>query len=512
MKGRVIGMVQTRPLPGSYRNRGERISFITEQALEETRILAECGVQSVILQNMGDMPIRQQSTPEAIAYLSVVAQAIRRSFPALCLGVLVNWDGVAALAVADAAGADFVRVEHLYTGAEVTSAGLLQGQCCEITALKRKLGTDIPVYADVWERHGIPLCPQPLDEAAWQCVHEAFADGLFLCGKNAQESLSMARQVRQRVPGIPLFLGGGATGDNVRELLQEYDAVCVATWIKNGDMRNPVDPDRTRYTLFYGAGRSGRGRHMNIIPVPNYEALSCCAADIVEAQIRQKPDTCLGTVTGSSPEGMYRELVRRHREKGLELSRIRTVNTDEYAGLSGTHPQSYRYYLEEHFFRPCGIPSEHTAVPQGDAADPEAECRRYEALCRSHPADLQILGVGHTGHIGFNEPADDFPELTHLVDLAPQTLAANARYFDDPDTMPRQAITVGLGVLMRAKRILLLLSGSGKAEITERLLCGRIVPQVPATILRLHPDVTAVIDEDALQLVRAHAPNLIPYP
>ena len=154
-----------------------------------------------------------------------------------------------ALAVADAAGADFVRVEHLYTGAEVTSAGLLQGQCCEITALKRKLGTDIPVYADVWERHGIPLCPQPLDEAAWQCVHEAFADGLFLCGKNAQESLSMARQVRQRVPGIPLFLGGGATGDNVRELLQEYDAVCVATWIKHGDMRNPVDPDRTRYFM-----------------------------------------------------------------------------------------------------------------------------------------------------------------------------------------------------------------------------------------------------------------------
>ena len=143
-----------------------------------------------------------------------------------------------ALAVADAAGADFVRVEHLYTGAEVTSAGLLQGQCCEITALKRKLGTDIPVYADVWERHGIPLCPQPLDEAAWQCVHEACADGLF-----------MARQVRQRVPGVPLFLGGGATGDNVRELLQEYDAVCVATWIKNGDMRNPVDPDRTRYFM-----------------------------------------------------------------------------------------------------------------------------------------------------------------------------------------------------------------------------------------------------------------------
>lgn len=217
---------------------------------------------------------------------------------------------------------------------------------------------------------------------------------------------------------------------------------------------------------------------MKIIAVPNYETLSCCAADIVEAQIRPKAGHLSRHRDRQLAEGMYRELVRRHREEGLELSRIRAVNTDEYAGLSGTHPQSYRHYLEEHFFRPCGIPSEHTAVPQGDAADPEAECRRYEALCRSHPADLQILGVGHTGHIGFNEPADDFPELTHLVDLAPQTLAANARYFDDPDTMPRQAITVGLGVLMRAKRILLLLSGSGKAEITERLLCGRIVPQV----------------------------------
>ncbi len=130
---------------------------------------------------------------------------------------------------------------------------------------------------------------------------------------------------------------------------------------------------------------------MKIIAVPNYETLSCCAADIVEAQIRQKPDTCLGTVTGSSPEGMYRELVRRHREEGLELSRIRAVNTDEYAGLSGTHPQSYRHYLEEHFFRPCGIPSEHTAVPQCDAADPlrpSAAAMKHSAaptrpICRS---------------------------------------------------------------------------------------------------------------------------------
>lgn len=247
IKGRVICMVQTLPLPGSFRNKGERIDQITEQALEETRVLSECGVQTVILQNMGDMPIRQQSAPEAIAYLSVVGNAIRKNFPDLSLGVLVNWDGVAALSVADAIGADFVRVEHLYTGAEVTSAGILQGQCCEITALKRKIGTQIPIYADVWETHGIPICPQPLDEAAWQCVHEAFADGLFLCGKGAQKSIEMASIVRKRVPEVPLYLGGGATGDNVKELLKFYDAVCVATWIKNGNMANPVDRARTQY-------------------------------------------------------------------------------------------------------------------------------------------------------------------------------------------------------------------------------------------------------------------------
>lgn len=247
IKGRVICMVQTRPLPGTYRNRGERIDAITEQALEETRILTECGVQTVILQNMGDMPVKQQAFPETIAYLSVVASSIRRHFPDIALGVLVNWDGVAAMAVADAAGADFIRVEHLYTGAEVTSAGILQGQCCEITALKKKIGTDLPIYADLWETHGIPICPQPLDEAAWECVHEAFADGLFMCGKTAQRSIEMAVAVRKRLPDIPLFLGGGATGDNVRELIQYYDAACVATWIKNGNMSNPIDPDRTRY-------------------------------------------------------------------------------------------------------------------------------------------------------------------------------------------------------------------------------------------------------------------------
>lgn len=249
MKSRVICMLQTLPLPGSYLNRGQGIDEITERALSEADILYRCGVRNIILQNMGDMPIHQRSTPEAIAYLTVIGSRLRREFSELELGILVNWDGVAALAVADAIGADYIRVEHLYTGAEVTSTGILQAQCCEITALKRRINAKIPIYADVWERHGVPICPQTLEEAAWQCVHEAFADGLFLCGNTARESFDMAQRVRARIPDVPLILGGGATGDNVSRMMQVYDAVCVSTWIKNGDMANPVDPERTRYFI-----------------------------------------------------------------------------------------------------------------------------------------------------------------------------------------------------------------------------------------------------------------------
>lgn len=202
MKGRVIGMVQTRPLPGSYRNRGERIDSITEQALEETRILAECGVQSVILQNMGDMPVRQQSAPEAIAYLSVVAQAIRRSFPRA-----VPWRA-RQLGRRGRAGCGGCRRSGLCArGASVhrcrghkrrTAAGpVLRDHRTETEAgdghsrLCRRLGAP---------RH--PAVPPAAGRSGWQCVHEAFADGLFLCGKNAQESLSMARQVRRAFPAI----------------------------------------------------------------------------------------------------------------------------------------------------------------------------------------------------------------------------------------------------------------------------------------------------------------------
>ena len=246
---------------------------------------------------------------------------------------------------------------------------------------------------------------------------------------------------------------------------------------------------------------------MKLIIAEDYTELSRIAADIVENQVLLKPDSCLGTVTGGSPAGMYLELVRRSREEGLDLSEISVINTDEYAGLSGNHPQSYRYYLEHRFLDPCKIPGERAAVPRGDAGDLEQACRRYEAFCRSHPAELQILGMGHTGHIGFNEPEDHFPEGSHIVSLAPETMAANAAYFESGEQMPTQAVTVGIGTIMGAKRILLLVSGSSKAEITYRFLCGKITPRVPATILRFHPAVTAVIDKDALSVVREKEPE-----
>lgn len=241
-----LSMVQTGPLPGSYRNTGEGIGLITEKALSETQILHECGFDGIILQNMGDMPILQHSSPEAIAYLTVVGKAIKDNFPDFRLGILVNWDGVASLAIADAIGADFVRVEHVYTGVEVTSAGLIYGQCCEITALKRKLMTQIPVYADVYEPHAVALGAKPIEDAAWESVNEAFAEGLFLSGKTANESIDMVNRVRKRVPGVQLYLGGGANGDNVYDLLQYFDGVCVASWIKNGNMRNPVDKEKAK--------------------------------------------------------------------------------------------------------------------------------------------------------------------------------------------------------------------------------------------------------------------------
>ena len=251
----ILSMIQPEPLPGSYRHENMTIGQISDQALKEADMIMENGFDGFIIQNMNDMPIRQISSPEAIAYMTVIGERIRNHFPKAVMGVLVNWDGVAALAVADAIGADFVRVEHLFTGAEVTSAGLLQAQCCEIAALRKRIKTKIPVYADVYEVHGVPLGAKPIEDAAWESIHEAFADGLFIAGKTPEESIQMVKRARKRVGDAPIFLGGGSTGDNIEELLTYFDGVSVATWIKDGDMKNPVNPEKAR--IFIENARKG---------------------------------------------------------------------------------------------------------------------------------------------------------------------------------------------------------------------------------------------------------------
>lgn len=242
----VLSMIQPDPLPGSYRHKDKTIDEIVIQSLKETEMIAENGFDGIILQNMNDMPVKQISRPEAIAYMTRIGYEIKKRFPELVLGVLVNWDGVAALSVADAIGADFVRVEHLLTGANVTSAGILEGQCVQIAEARKRMNTKIPVYGDVYEVHGVPLGKKPIAAAAWEAVNEAFADGLFIAGMNEEESLQMIKDVRAKLPDVPVFLGGGATAHNIYELLKYYDGVSVATWVKNGDMKNPVDPERAK--------------------------------------------------------------------------------------------------------------------------------------------------------------------------------------------------------------------------------------------------------------------------
>lgn len=245
----VFSMIQPEPLPGSYRHQDLTIDEIVDLALKETDMVVKNGFDGVILQNMNDMPIKQISRPEAIAYMTRIGLAIKTKYPDLILGVLVNWDGLAGLAVADAVGAEFVRVEHLYTGANVTSAGILQAQCVEICEMRKRMKSKVKVYADVYEVHGVPLGAKPIEDAAWEAVHEAFADGLFIAGKNPTESKEMIQKIRTKLPDTPVILGGGATGDNIAELMEYYDGVSVATWIKDGNMKNPINPDKAKLFL-----------------------------------------------------------------------------------------------------------------------------------------------------------------------------------------------------------------------------------------------------------------------
>lgn len=241
----VFAMLQPPALPGTYKNR-KNLNEIIEACSNEARIIKESGFDGVIIQNMNDMPIKQFSDFRTVAFMTRITYEIRKIYPDLLIGVLINWDGVASLAVAEAAQADFIRVEHLYTGASVTSAGILQAQCVDIIELKMRLGSNIPIFADVYEVHGMPIARKPYDKAAWELVNEAFADGIFTSGKNVQESIDIVRQIKRSIPDVPVFLGGGATGDNISELIKYYDGVSVATWIKDGNMSNIINTEKAR--------------------------------------------------------------------------------------------------------------------------------------------------------------------------------------------------------------------------------------------------------------------------
>ena len=239
---------------------------------------------------------------------------------------------------------------------------------------------------------------------------------------------------------------------------------------------------------------------MNIYHAKDYAELSLIAANLISAQIIQKPDSVLGLATGSSPVGTYRKLVERHEEEGLDFSQIRTVNLDEYKGLSRDNTQSYYHFMHTNLFDFVNIKESY--LPDGTNPDNQKECQNYENLIRSLGGiDLQLLGIGHNGHIGFNEPDSVFASHTHCVDLQERTIKANKRFFDSVDEVPKQAYTMGIGTIMKAKKIILIASGEDKAEIIKKAFLGPVTPQIPASILQFHPNVTLVADDAALSLV-----------
>ena len=241
---------------------------------------------------------------------------------------------------------------------------------------------------------------------------------------------------------------------------------------------------------------------MRIIKTNTYEEMSVLAANMIGGQVLLKPNCVLGLATGSSPIGTYKTLVENYEKGILDFSRVQTVNLDEYCGLSGDNPNSYRYFMNHHLFDHINIDKANTHVPNGNAVDLEAEAIRYEKFIESiGGVDLQLLGIGHNGHIGFNEPDDVFEKQTHRVELTEMTREANSRLFNSIDEVPTHARSMGIGTIMRARKLLLVANGTAKAQIVRDALTGPVTPRVPASILQFHPDVTVVLDKDAASLL-----------
>lgn len=241
---------------------------------------------------------------------------------------------------------------------------------------------------------------------------------------------------------------------------------------------------------------------MRIIKTYTYEEMSSKAADIIASQIKSKPDSVLGLATGSTPKCLYEKLINKYVEGELDFSQVRTVNLDEYKGLDKDNEQSYYYYMVNKFFNHINIQEGNYHLLNGMAEDSDEECKRYNEIIRSlGQIDLQLLGVGLNGHIGFNEPNDYFSKEIYLDALKEKTIKSNSRFFKDPEDVPRFAYTLAIKDIMQAKKILLIANGKNKAEIMREAICGKITPQVPVSILQLHQDVTIVADCEALSLI-----------
>lgn len=240
---------------------------------------------------------------------------------------------------------------------------------------------------------------------------------------------------------------------------------------------------------------------MRIINCHTYEAMSRKAADILAAQIQLKPNCVLGLATGTTPIGAYQGLIKKYESGSLDFSEVRTYNLDEYRGLTHEDPQSYHYFMNDQLFNHVNIDPANVHVPDGANADADAACADYDRMvAEAGYCDLQLLGIGRNGHIGFNEPADEFSKGTHCVDLTESTIEANSRLFEKEEDVPRQAYTMGTQTIMNAHCILVVANGENKAQAVRDMCFGPIVPTCPASILQLHPNVFVVCDDAALSL------------
>lgn len=241
---------------------------------------------------------------------------------------------------------------------------------------------------------------------------------------------------------------------------------------------------------------------MRLIRAKDYQDASRKVANIISAQVILKPDCVLGLATGSSPLGAYAQLIKWCEKGDVDFSQTKTVNLDEYVGLAADHDQSYAYFMHKNFFDHINIDPKNTNLPNGLELDAAKECARYDKVIADlGGVDLQLLGIGANGHIGFNEPAEQFSTGTNRVDLTASTISANSRFFENESMVPRQAYTMGMLAIMQAERIVMIATGANKAQAVYDAFCGPVTPKMPASILQLHPDFVLVADEEALSLV-----------